>query len=363
MKIKFQFAIISDLHIALPHTIWDHPKRFHLVELSIPALESALQHLSYLHLDFLLIPGDLTQHGEPENHQWLQQRLSQLPYPVYVIPGNHDIPSALAQEKSIGQAEFPHYYHQFGYGDRTQTDYTCELLPGVRLIGLDSNEFDAEGHQLSYGYLNEQQFAWLEQVLATTDEPLRLVMIHHNVIEHLPDQRNHGLGQRYMVKNGDHLIKMLQAAGIHLLFTGHLHVQDIAQQGNLYEITTGSLVSYPHPYRTLQIDHHRGEKTTVKIQSHWIKQLPGWSNLAEFSREWMGERSRPFMTRLLTESPCHLTTIEAESLVDSLRYFWADIAQGDSQFHFPHFPETLRQYFESFSAHPQLGDNHTTLQF
>jgi 3',5'-cyclic AMP phosphodiesterase CpdA len=92
MDINFRFAIVSDLHIALPHTIWDHPSRFHLVEVSIPAFESVLEHLTQLDLDFLLIPGDLTQHGEPENHAWLANRLSQLPFPVYVIPGNHDVP-------------------------------------------------------------------------------------------------------------------------------------------------------------------------------------------------------------------------------------------------------------------------------
>ena len=77
MNLNFKFAIVSDLHIALPQTIWDHPHRFHLVEVSIPALELALDHLGELDLDFLLLPGDLTQHGERENHQWLSQRLSQ----------------------------------------------------------------------------------------------------------------------------------------------------------------------------------------------------------------------------------------------------------------------------------------------
>ena len=71
MAYKFRFAIVSDLHIALPHTIWQHPSRFHLVEVSIHALESVLEHLTQLELDFLLIPGDLTQHGEAENHSWL----------------------------------------------------------------------------------------------------------------------------------------------------------------------------------------------------------------------------------------------------------------------------------------------------
>jgi len=35
------------------HTIWNHPSRFHLVEVSIPALEIVLEHLEQQKLDFL----------------------------------------------------------------------------------------------------------------------------------------------------------------------------------------------------------------------------------------------------------------------------------------------------------------------
>ncbi|MEM6400981.1 MAG: metallophosphoesterase, partial [Cyanobacteria bacterium P01_D01_bin.116] len=115
MSLNFRFAIASDLHVALPHTIWDHPSRFHLVEVSIPAFDIVLEHLTQLDLDFLLLPGDLTQHGEPENHTWLQERLTKLPFPTYVIPGNHDVPVLNANEQSIAFKDFPQFYRKFGY--------------------------------------------------------------------------------------------------------------------------------------------------------------------------------------------------------------------------------------------------------
>ena len=148
MSLNFRFAVVSDLHIGLPHTIWDNPSRFHLVEVSIPALELILDHLQQQQLDFLLLPGDLTQHGERENHAWLQKRLSQLPFPVYVVPGNHDVPNLLPDEQLIGLKDFPYYYHECGYNNPEQLYYTCEVLPGVQLIGLNSNDFDDSGKQL-----------------------------------------------------------------------------------------------------------------------------------------------------------------------------------------------------------------------
>jgi 3',5'-cyclic AMP phosphodiesterase CpdA len=364
MKSNFRFAVVSDLHVGLPHTISTRPNQFHLVELSIPALELILDRLQQQELDFLLLPGDLTQHGEPDNHEWLQKRLSQLPFPVYVVPGNHDVPSFLPDDRSIGLKDFPYYYRQFGYENPNQLYYTHEILPGVQLIGLNSNHFDESGQQL--GCLDEQQLAWLEEVLMQVRDKLVLVMVHHNVIEHLPGQANHPLGRRYMLDNAPALRKILKAAGVNLVFTGHLHVQDVAYRDGLYDITTGSLVSYPHPYRILQLREDELGRRWLQIESHRVESLPGWENLSHRSREWMGDRSAPFMLKLLTSAPLNLSKTAAEPFLPHLRYFWANIADGDALFNFPKFTPATRRYFEEFSAttregQPALIDNHTSL--
>ena len=364
MGLNFRFAVVSDPHVGLPHTIWDHPSRFHLVEVSIPALELILEQLKYQNIDFLLVPGDLTQHGERDNHAWLQERLSQLPFPVYVVPGNHDVPNLLPDERTIGLKDFPYYYHQCGYDNPEQLYYSREVLPGVQLIGLNSNQFDASGKQL--GRLDERQLVWLEKVLAQSKDKLTLVAIHHNVVEHLPEQATHPLGRRYMLENAPVLLKILKEAGVNLVFTGHLHVQDVAYHDGVYDITTGSLVSYPHPYRIFHLHTDEQGKRCLQIESYRVESVPGWENLPKFSRELMGDRSHPFMLKLLTMEPLSLPVAEAEKLVPSLRYFWANIAAGDSLFEFPHFFPELRRYFEAYSAttrdgKPALIDNHTTL--
>lgn len=349
MSLHFRFAVISDPHIALPHTIWDHPSRFHLVEVSIPALETVLSELETLDLDFLLLPGDLTQHGESENHAWMVDRLSRLPYPAYVVPGNHDIPAKWAVEPAIGLADFPLVYQKFGYSDATLPYYTCEVLPGVQLIGLNSNQFDAEGKQLSVGQLDAAQINWLRAVLADLKAEVVLVMVHHNVIEHLPNQSANPMGRRYMLENAAELLDLLAQAGVKLLFTGHLHVQDIASQQGIYEITTGSLVSFPHPYRVFEFQQdQQGQR--LQVESGRVTQLSNWPNLQQLSREWMGDRSFSFMLRLLTLPPLSLTHAEAEKLAPDLRYFWADIANGDAVFDFPHFPHSINQYFAQFGS-------------
>lgn len=363
MSLRFRFAVVSDLHIALPHTIWDHPSRFHLVEVSIPALENAIAHLSQLNLDFLLLPGDLTQHSEPENHLWLQKRLARLPFPTYVVPGNHDVPVLQANKQSIAFADFPYYYRTFGYNDPQQLYYTQSLLPGVRLIGLNSNCFNEQGEQI--GRLDPQQLRWLEEVLSAFRDELILVMIHHNVVEHIPQQSRHPLGKRYMLENSDQLLQILRHYQVKLVFTGHLHVQDVAYSQGIYDITTGSLVSYPHPYRVFEFRQDQQGREWLQILSHRIEAVPNFPDLQNLSRQWMGDRSFPFLVKLLTQHPLNLPLAEAEELAPLLRDFWANIADGDAILDYPHFPPKVRRYFQTYGAiadgTPTLIDNHTTL--
>lgn len=368
MSFNFRFGIASDLHIAVEETIFYHPKRFHLVEVSIPGFKQVVEHLKTLDIDFLLLPGDLTQDGEPQNHQWLSDYLKTLPFPVYVIPGNHDVPTISGdnpgKNPAIPYQEFPHYYSHCGYQNTNQLYYTCELQPGVQLVALNSNIFDENGKQL--GCLDEEQLQWLENLLPSLEDQLILVMVHHNVIEHFPGQADHALSSRYMLDNAPRLKQILKGYGVNFVFTGHLHVQDIAKEGNLHDITTGSLVSYPHPYRVVEVSGDSPDTVELDIRSSWVKTVPGWDDLLHFSREWMGDRADPFMMKLLTNPPLSLSGEEAQAYIPELRYFWAKIAQGDAQFSFSHFPPKVRAFFEQFNEQEkweqyQISDNHTRL--
>ncbi|MDS3860637.1 metallophosphoesterase [Thermosynechococcaceae cyanobacterium BACA0444] len=359
-----RFGIISDPHIALPETLPEPSRRFPLVEFSIPAFEVALADLTQLGIDFLLLPGDLTQHGEPENHRWLGERLQKLPFPTYVIPGNHDLPVPEPDGRSIGFAEFPLFYPQAGYVDPHQHYYCCYPAPGLRLIALNSNTFNDQGKQI--GYLESAQWAWLEEILGNSvPEPtLTMVMIHHNVIPHLPDQAEHILSRRYILANAAPLRQLLKQHQVPLLITGHLHVQNIAYAEGLYEITTGSLASYPHPYRRVEIPQLDALEPEVKITTHYVQAVPTAPDLQAHSRQWLVNRSLGFMAWYLTLPPLSLDQVQADRLAPQLQEVWAQVSAGDARVELPDLPQPVRAYFENFShvsptGCPELRDNNT----
>ena len=371
MSLNFRFAIASDLHIGLPHTIPDHPLRFHRIEISIANFNYVIDQLSQLDIDFLLIPGDLTQNGERENHQWLAQALAKLPFPAYVIPGNHDAVERQATDRSIGIHDFPSYYQKHGYdrpeGSGPEVDsqlyYSCSPLPGLRLIGLNSIFYGEDDKQHYTGRIDQTQLRWLRKTLMEVDSTDQIfVMVHHNVLEHLPNQTKSKLGRRYMLENAPQLIEILQSAGVQFVFTGHLHVQDIAydQQANLFDITTGSMVSYPHPYRICRYWEDGEGHGQLIVESQRVIAAPGWPDLQQMSRDFMGEHSLRFIRRLLTEPPLNMSEAEAEPLLPHLRHFWASIADGDAQFNFAHLPKPVQSFFEAFSAQ-ETWDNNAVL--
>jgi len=346
----YRFAVLTDPHITTPETYRHYAHRLHRLEYSIPVLEAALDRLSQQPLDFLLIPGDLTQHGEPENHTWLSKRLGQLPFPSYVIPGNHDIPP---DPGAIPATEFPAYYRQHGYRDTEELYYAQEILPGLGLIGLNSNQFTPQGELI--GAIDPRQWAWLEHLLNARPWQNILVMVHHNVCEHLPNQSQSILGQRYLLDNRQALQQLLKKHGIHGVFTGHLHVQDIAEEEGFFDVTTGSLVSYPHAYRLLT-----WQAGQLRITTERITTLPEAPNLLADARRWMEERSPQFIVHLLTHPPLSLSLAQAQALAPRLGHFWPDIAWGDAEFTLPDLPSPVREFFEACSDRPP-GDNEAVL--
>lgn len=357
-----RLGIISDPHIALPETIPTDYSPIFLYEVSIPAFEAAVAHLLDLGIDALLIPGDLTRDGEVLNHRWLSTYLQTLPVPCYVIPGNHDVPLPLGDNNRIGWADFPQWYAHAGYGKGAKHYYQTLLADNLQLIALNSNQFSPTGQQV--GAVDQGQLAWLAALLAEPFAGLRLVMIHHNVLEHWPQQSQSPMGQRYLLENRAELLNLLRSAGVALVLTGHLHVQDIAYEQGLFDLTTGSLVSYPHPYRRLILQEHPQGGWQVDVESYRIESLKAYPTLSDLSREWMLQRGAGFMVRFLTLPPFNLPETEAKPLAQTLSFLWPEIAKGDTQVTLPDLPASLAAYFAQFNhrpptEYPHLGDNNT----
>jgi hypothetical protein len=115
----------------------------------------------------------------------------------------------------------------------------------------------------------------------------------------------------------------------------------------------------------LEFNRDKLGSESLKVVSHRVESLPDFPDLQTLSRQWMGDRSYPFVLKLLTLPPLSLPLAQAETLAPGLRDFWATIADGDAMLEYPHFPIHVRRYIEKYSAvndgNKSLIDNHSTL--
>ena len=297
------FAVISDIHY-YDRILGDTGKVFQdyidndrkLLSESKMILDNALAIVKDNNTDFILIPGDLTKDGEETNHLILKDVLSYLDN-VYVIPGNHDIdnPHAFSFEEnkripSVSPDYFADIYGNMGYmqalsRDSASLSYIAEPVEGLILIALDCCKYDNnDEYPETSGAIKNATLQWMINELNHHSDKAAICMLHHPVTEHFNGMKKHY--PEYVLDNNDALTDVLSAFDVKLIFTGHFHANDITaaeKSGNIiYDIETGSIVTYPSPFRIVTIKNSKAH-----IHTYHVKSIGTVSDFTQYSREYI----------------------------------------------------------------------------
>ncbi len=308
-----KFICFSDPHLYDPSLGVNGPafqryleKDRKLLKQSTEILETAIQKIAAMDGRFVIVPGDMTKDGTYQSHVLFAaycKKIAAGGKPVFVIPGNHDIsnPEAFSYQgnkkilvKGVGPKDFKKIYADFGYKqalyqDPNSQSYIVSPVKGLWLFALDAclyaqNPERGKGHSITDGKFNAMTLAWLEKHLQLAAEKniAVMAMMHHGILEHYRGQEKH-FGE-YLVDDFQRVSRMLAQYNVRIVFTGHHHAQDIVYQkwpdGKfLFDIQTGSLVTYPCPLRELSIDAGQ----TLTVRSTMITSIPS-----------MGDRFFPF---------------------------------------------------------------------
>ena len=243
--------------------------------------------------DFVILCGDLTKDGELESHNQVAGLLAaveQTGKKVYVVPGNHDVNNGASQSFSgdtatrvptVDPQEFKNIYKDFGYSkaiaaDNNSLSYIVEPVSGLWVFALDScryRENAVDGPPITDGKFYDATLTWVEQMLIQAIQQNKAVIgfVHHGIREHYPSNEKY-FGD-YLLDDFEPISKMFAAYGMRFVFTGHYHAQDITGKTwnsglpnhFLFDIETGSLATYPVPWRKVSISDQK-----MNIESHQI---------------------------------------------------------------------------------------------
>jgi hypothetical protein len=215
----------------------------------------------------------------------------------------------------------------------------AEPEPGLWLLAVDSADYaDNAGHSSprTGSGLTPARVAWIEAMLGRALERRKAVimMMHHGVVEHFPGQDRYFA--RYLVTDWRQASDMLASYGVRTVFTGHFHAQDIALRAaaggrTIYDIETGSLVTFPDPIRLVTIDADTQE---MRIQSTFVTELPSFADrgasFRDYSRDFVQSGTLKIVVR--TMKSYGISGEEAAVLGSQVTDAFAAHFRGDEHF-------------------------------
>ncbi|MBC8060952.1 MAG: metallophosphoesterase [Clostridiaceae bacterium] len=237
--------------------------------------------------EVLILSGDLTSNGEKVSHIELAKKLKEIKDSgilVYVIPGNHDIFNPYArgfkgdnQYKTdyISDVDFSKIYGDFGYNNSISRDkgtlsYLATPTEDNWLLMLDTNKYQRNmsmGLPQAGGEISDSTFKWIEKCskLAKEHNAKLITVMHQNLLDHVA-----GITKNFTIDNNQVALKVFQTAGLQLVLSGHIHIQDIklykSSSMSTYDIVTSALSVYPEQYGVLKYSTQDGfDYTTSKV--------------------------------------------------------------------------------------------------
>jgi 3',5'-cyclic AMP phosphodiesterase CpdA len=171
--------------------------------------------------DLVAVSGDLTQRARRSQFREARQFLDGLPFPLLVVPGNHDVPLFDIAARFLD----PYGGYRRHIQQELEPVYESEELIAVGMNSARPFPFHGGGR------LNEAQVTRAAARLKSAPHgAIKIVVTHH------PFDLPHTHGHQHLIGRSDMAMRLLAAAGADVFLAGHLHVSHIGHAATRYQI-------------------------------------------------------------------------------------------------------------------------------
>ena len=182
-------------------------------------------------LDAVVVTGDLADDGSGEAYAEIRARIGGFArdrgIPAILATGNHDERTAFTEHLGTGHLDGPAL--SFDGPERA----AATLVGGYRIVTLDSL-VPGKG----YGRLGQAQLTWLRELLAAP-APAGTVLAFH----HPPIARDVAVQRALGLRDPGELAAAIAGSDVHLILTGHFHLQLTGQLAGVPVWVTPGVVS------------------------------------------------------------------------------------------------------------------------
>jgi Icc protein len=231
-------------------------------------LRTAIDEINAAEPDLVVVAGDLTDDGYPDQYPLARDELARIACERVVrVPGNHDA-------RNVGYLRFE---DTFGARD---SRLRLELPGGpLALVAVDSSKPD-----LDEGEIGREHYGWIEEGF-TGEAALRVFVCHHHLMP-IP-----GTGrERNQVLDAGDVLSLLRQCGVDLVLAGHRHVPYVWPVAGMLLVHSGTVSTlrtrgFPHP----AFNFVRVEDGRISVELR----IPGGEgqSLGDYPRDWPEEIS------------------------------------------------------------------------
>lgn len=275
---KTSFWVISDTHL-IADSLHDHGQAFSQMQKTSQgkdlyyqetALSAFVRMAQKKKPTAIIVTGDVTFNGERVSAEKFAEIFKPLEETqLLVLPGNHDIYDGWAREFRgkkqyyAGQISprmwrniFKTSYKNAVSVDDKSLAYSVQLNPNYLLILADSNDYGKEESTTApatAGFLGREQRRWIKaQLQYASENNLQVIFcMHHNLYAHNP-----AVNKGYVVDDYRELRKLLAQYNVKLVFSGHIHAQNIMLPQDpcpATEVVTASFCSNDQGYGVVKV--------------------------------------------------------------------------------------------------------------
>ena len=170
--------------------------------------------------EFLIHTGDLVASDSQENWTNFQNLMKGFTLPFFPMPGNHELRGAGKISDYVQYSGAP---TPSANSSALTTHYSFDR-GAVHFTMVDS----------SVGSLLDSEFAWMDNDLAASNAPIKMLFVHHPPFD--PAGTSH-----VMVMGGDRFVQIAKQRGVKYVFAGHIHCyEEELRDGVDYIITGGA---------------------------------------------------------------------------------------------------------------------------
>ncbi len=219
-----RIAFLTDLHVNL--------KTNGAGSLFNKNLDKMIGAVNAARVDLVLLGGDLTDQGTPEQMDLFLARIANFSAPVFLVPGNHDVGRMRTKAglNTLTQGRLT------AFEDRLGPLFFARQQAGVRVIGITS--------PLLCSGLEAERAQWdfLEKALAVSNAAPTLLLTHYPVFYKHPGESPNDY---WITRPSERarFLGLLKKGGVRAVLSGHIHRKLVLEHDGISFITTGAIAN------------------------------------------------------------------------------------------------------------------------